>query len=79
MSKFNKQVLFASICAIFGVNNVKAKGNDIMNHRIVVKAGGMLPFTNYDDAFNKVTELKDKKSENFKFGFGGGVEYDSSF
>ena len=67
MSKFNKQVLFVSIFAIFGVNNANAKGNDIMNHRIVVKAGGMLPFTNYDDAFNKVTELKDKKSNNFKF------------
>lgn len=76
MSKFNKQVLFASICAIFGVNHVKAAGNDIMNHRIVVKAGGMLPFTNYDDAFNKVTELKGQKSENFKFGVGGGVEYE---
>ena len=76
MSKFNKQVLFASICAIFGVNHVKAAGNDIMNHRIVVKAGGMLPFTNYDDAFNKVTELKNQKSENFKFGVGGGVEYE---
>lgn len=77
MSKFNKQVLFASICAIFGVKNVIAAGNDIMNHRIVVKAGGMLPFTKYDDAFNKVTGLKDnKKSENFKFGVGGGVEYE---
>lgn len=76
MSKFNKQVLFASICAIFGVKHVKAAGNDIMNHRIVVKAGGMLPFTNYDDAFNKVAELKDKKSENFKWCVGGGVEYE---
>jgi hypothetical protein len=76
MSKFNKQVLFASICAIFGVKNVIAAGNDIMNHRIVVKAGGMLPFTKYDDAFNKVTGLTDKKSENFKFGVGGGVEYE---
>lgn len=76
MSKFNKQVLFASICALFGANYVKAAGNDIMNHRIVVKAGGMLPFTNYDDAFNKVVELKDKTSANFKFGVGGGVEYE---
>ena len=76
MSKFNKQVLFASICALFGANYVKAAGNDIMNHRIVVKAGGMLPFTNYDDAFNKVADLKDKKSENFKWGVGGGVEYE---
>ena len=76
MSKFNKQVLFASICALLDANFVKAAGNDIMNHRIVVKAGGMLPFTNYDDAFNKVAELKDKTSANFKFGVGGGVEYE---
>lgn len=75
MSKFNKQVLFASFCALFGVKHVKAAGNDIMNHRIVVKAGGMLPFTNYDDAFNKVTGVT-AKSENFKFGVGGGVEYE---
>ena len=75
MSKFNKQVLFASFCALFGVKNVIAAGNDIMNHRIVVKAGGMLPFTKYDDAFNKVTGVT-AKSENFKFGVGGGVEYE---
>lgn len=76
MSKFNKQILFASICAIFGVNNVNAKGNDIMNHRIVVKAGGMFPFTKYDEAFKKVTGVEKAESKNFKFGVGGGVEYE---
>ncbi len=74
MNKYNKQVLLASICAICGINTVKAE-SEIMNHRIVVKAGGMLPFTNYDEAFKKVTEVE-AKSENFKFGVGGGVEYE---
>jgi hypothetical protein len=76
MSKFNKQVLFVALCAICGVNNVNAKGNDIMIHRIVVKAGGMFPFTKYDDAFSKVSGIEKAESKNFKFGVGGGVEYE---
>jgi len=85
VNKLNKQIWTALTLVLFGFagnNNVNAEGSEIMNHRIAVKGSFSMPFTKYDDTFNKLTGLAGndaKKSENFKWAAGGGVEYDYFF
>lgn len=84
VNKLNKQIWTALTLVLFGFagNSAKAEGSEIMNHRIAVKGSFSMPFTKYDDTFNKLTGLAGndaKKSENFKWAAGGGIEYDYFF
>ena len=79
--KLNKKCLVALTITCLSLGNISKADtvDNFINHRLVCKVVGGLNFGSADKAFEAITNIKNKKSENTKWNFGGALEYDYFF